>query len=99
MHVDTIRDLLSPLTPEEQKKLPGIVCRLFANEEFQLLFRHMNQASGDVMGTVFDKTNDAIKAAGLEGLKVFPREFLGHYIAGFHEPKDKPTTQDTTTTP
>jgi len=94
--IPTISDLLKPLTLNEASRIDDAVARLFNNDDFQLVFRRMNQQCGGVLGTVFMPSNggDAVKAAGVDGSKATVRWLLYCFIHQ-HEEKQEPKEQET----
>jgi hypothetical protein len=90
-----ITQLLSPLTGDEKASIEGAVIRLFSNEDFQLVFRWMNQTCGGVFSTVFTQSNgaDAIKAGLSDGSKAHVRWLLDTYLSRYDEKPEKPTEQ------
>jgi hypothetical protein len=71
----SLSELLQPLTEKERTSVNRAAARLFMNDDFQLVFRRMNQDCGGVLGTVFLPSNggDAVKAAGVDGSKAAVR--------------------------
>lgn len=99
MHTD-LHELLSPPTEDEKLRVPMAVSRIFANEDFQLVFRYMNMTAGDVFAPCFAPADkgDAILAAIKDGAKTHVRWLLDTYIASAAERKPRATEQDTTST-
>jgi hypothetical protein len=91
----TITQLLAPLREDEKPSLTGAVLRLFHNEDFQLVFRWMNQTCGGVFATVFTQSSgtDAIKAGLADGSKAHVRWLLDTYLSRYDEKPEKPTEQ------
>jgi hypothetical protein len=92
----SVHELFTPLKEAEKSRLPAVVAKLFHNEDFQLLFRWMNQNCGGIASTSFEvKVEDTYKAAWKDGQKAIPRDLFARYIESVGPEKDKPTTQDT----
>ncbi len=91
--IPTISTLLSPLTERERQSVNRAAARLFANEDFQLIFRKLNMDCGGVLGAVFLPANDgdAIKAGGVDGSKGPVRWLLDCYI---HQNEEKPEPKE-----
>jgi hypothetical protein len=92
----SLSELLAPLTEKERIGINRVAARLFNNDDFQLVFRRMNQDCGGVLGTVFLASNggDAVKAAGVDGSKAAVRWLLDCFIHQ-HEEKPEPKEQET----
>ena len=90
-----INQLLLYLSKEEAAQVPVAIRKLMRNEDFQLLFRHLNQSCGGVLAASFDISNDPIKAAAADGAKGPARFIFDTWIKSFGEKKKKPTEQDT----
>ena len=95
-----IADLLRPLKEAEKTRIPLALGRLFQTEDFQLVFRYMNQICNGIASTSFDgKVEDAYKAAWRDGSKCVPRQLLQDFISVADETEKKPLIQETNDTP
>jgi hypothetical protein len=93
----SLNELLRLLSESEREQVNRAVSRLFANEDFQLVFRKMNADCGGVLGSSFLPSNggDAVKAAGVDGSKGPVRWLFDTYLSSLIEEKTKPTEQVT----
>jgi len=93
----SLNELLRPLSETERHHIDRAVARLFANEDFQLVFRKLNADCGGVFGSSFTPSNggDAIKAAGVDGSKGPARWLFDTYLSSLDEKQEKPTEQVT----
>jgi hypothetical protein len=97
MHAE-IAELLTPLNEEERQRLNGAVVRLFANEDFKLIFRRMNSIASPFAAVM---TGDGLeKAAARDGAAGHVRWLLTTYLTQTASEKPKRAKkQKTDTTP
>lgn len=91
----SVHELFTPLKEAEKSRLPAVVAKLFHNDDFQLLFRWMNQNCGGIASTSFDAMDmdDTYKSAWKDGQKAIPRAIFARYLESVGPEKEKPTTQ------
>jgi len=93
----TLNELLRPLSETERPQVDRAAVRLFANEDFQLVFRKMNQSCGGLFASVFTPAHgmDAMTAASIDGNKGHVRWLFDTYLSSLDEKETKPTEQVT----
>jgi len=92
-----LHEMLLPLTDEERGRIPSIISSLFKSDDFQILFRWMNQITGGIASTSWPslKDEDSLRCAFNEGQKSIPRDIYRHLLASMELVKEPVTTQDT----
>jgi hypothetical protein len=89
-----LADLLKPLTEQERQHLAGAVIRLFANEDFQLVFRRMASISPPFASVFRGDSNEA--AAARDGAAGHVRWLLDTYLTQTATEKPKRKRQQKT---